>query len=303
MVYEREIWTGIDRSKNDSGVLQMRVLKERKPSDKTMEFDNKTPRFYFQPITETNIMKRKQKKTKNKIGVRLGPWHFPEGTVFKVHRHAAHLELGSGVKADTFTVDHLIQVSPKTWCISTKEKHTGIINQNVEEPYVYHIDHVEDIISLGTGKLRFDHELPDAHKEDDLPTFLKKNLVDVDKYFDSLWMEKPELKKGEHLFVHHHRFLNVIVQHFGIRPENRGKEINDGAFFRFMKTQNMGRVVMFMTDNGIGSILVINVKKMTKWLKKNQHRIFHSLKESEKKDRTIIDNAFKQLDDDDIDFP
>lgn len=235
----------------------------------------------------------------NKNGIRYCADHFPEGTVFRVNKLAAVVNFGtSDPKKDTFTVDHVLQSGPRTWLLVCKETAMHYFPEGEKEtPWCFVFDHVEKIVRAGKGPVKIVYAFDEP--EEALEPFLRKNKVDNQQYYSSKGVEAPKLKRGEHVFIYHDRILNVVLKHIGLDPQNQGKFVDDYEFFRFMTSQNWGRHYHFRTDDGFEMNIVLNVRKMKNWLKKNQHRVFFNLDQSAKQERVMIDSAMNALDDDD----
>lgn len=219
------------------------------------------------------------------MDIKYGPSHFPEGTVFEVNETVGErLERDNygSPKQVRFTVDYIEQNGARSYCIMTKELRRGIIDKETMESHGYNISHVRKIISRGTGKVKFGDD-----QDGRVARALEEERTRMDGILVHFGSPDLNLKKGDMLFNSYDHPVMSILRDIGILPDNCGKWIDEPRTSDFIHNNGMGRMVVLKYPDrewDYEYFYIVNVPKLKKWLKKNQHRVLHSLNFVEKEE-------------------
>lgn len=210
--------------------------------------------------------------------INYSPYHFPEGTV---------VETGVTARNEKFpqlTVDYITINNTGSYLLvfKEKEKELTILADYPGEMVNIRINmgHITKIVKRGTGKVVFklqDHNDPDTSTN----RMVYKDHLEL----DVLGITVPKLKKGEVISSH----LPNIIQAYAVEqvkgnPEYSHRRFNELHEDRFIETATWCRPII--NDNSdLPIIYAVNVKKLKKWLKKNVHRLYNTIKQDQKDNR------------------
>ena len=243
---------------------------------------NKVGEFY-------SYQQRTGRRGDTHMDMKFGLAHFPQGTVFQV-RHDSRVkayteEMKPYEGIDTFTVDKVSYNGPGSILISCVEQRPGLIHKEVLEPFMYNVSCVVKIISRGKGKVVVDPDTPVGSQT--FEEWLAYNDREVRGLIENEKTPYPKLRRGETLFFSPSSVAGILTAP-GVKFDetmNAGKYVSDEKWNKFLVSTNCVRYIHL---NKVGAwsfgFYAVNVKKFSRWLKKNAHRVFHNLHECQKQD-------------------